>query len=49
MSPFGMGNQIELIWRYDPSWTDNAISPRVSCYGLFTLAFITYGKCVICM
>ena len=36
-----------LIWRYDPGWTDNAISARVSSYGSFTWAYIAYEKCVI--
>jgi hypothetical protein len=39
--------QTGLIWRYDPGWTDNAISARVSSYGSFTLAYIAYVKCVI--
>lgn len=32
--------ETELIWRYDPGWTDITIATGVCLYGPLTLAFI---------
>jgi len=39
--------ETELIWRYDPGWTDITIATGVCLYGPLTLAFIADAKCVI--